>query len=205
MLSRCRLRTFLPHLGGGSLQTEVTSECLIRGFSTTGRGLLARLVPYWCHQLFRCRSTQQSVARAGRIDRPLEDSPLLELLFIRADLIDRITLRLGLKLLLLGSLDIVLQTLTLSGPLRCVGLTASFSCSSSMLFAKALFPPVRVWTSIVRRVIGGLPAFKCVAKLGGQSLLVLKTHQQATFLIYQLLALLLVLTLDRLELRYGLL
>ena len=44
-----------------------------------------------------------------------------------------------------------------------------------------------------------------VAKLGGHSLLVFETHQQATFLIYQLLALLLVLPLDRLELRGGLL
>ena len=45
--------------------------------------------------------------------------------------------------------------------------------------------------------------FLFVAELGGQSLLVFKTHQQATFLIHLLLALLFVLTLDRPELRGG--
>ena len=64
--------------------------------------------------------TGVSSCRAGRIGR------LLDLLFFRADLIDhligRITLRLGMKLLLLGSRDIVLQTLMLGDPFRCVGL-----------------------------------------------------------------------------------
>ena len=57
---------------------------------------------------------------------------------------------------------------------------ASFSCSSSMPSAKALFP--LDFESQVDD--GGLLAFMFVAKLGGHSLLVFETHQQATFLLY---------------------
>jgi hypothetical protein len=65
----------------------------------------------YCYQFFRCRL--------------IADGKLLELFFLRADLIDRlvgsITLRLDSKLLLLGSRDIAHQTLMLGGPIYCVG------------------------------------------------------------------------------------
>ena len=65
--------------------------------------VLASICMRWC-----------ALVSAGRKGRPLVDGPLLELFFFRADLIDclvgRITFRLGLKRLLLGSRDIVLYS-----------------------------------------------------------------------------------------------